>query len=78
MNCPLCGGSYVKTSRIRLSDVPELCVVRFPVRCWDCVWRFRVWLPQLLFSKMMKKATSRITAEKPSHRRRRESLAGSR
>jgi hypothetical protein len=63
MKCPLCGSSYVKTSRIRWSDAPELCIGRFPVRCWDCVWRFHVWLPLVLISKLMGQSRRRINAE---------------
>jgi hypothetical protein len=64
MKCPLCGSSHIKISRIRWSDIPELCVARLPVRCWECVWRFRVWLPQLLISKMMEETRSQMNAER--------------
>jgi hypothetical protein len=53
MNCPFCGKSRIRTSRLRMSDFPEPLIGRLPVRCRDCVGRFLVWLPQLLVYSWM-------------------------
>jgi hypothetical protein len=44
MNCPYCGTPKFRTSRVRLSDVPRLALLQFPVRCRLCRERFYVGL----------------------------------
>jgi hypothetical protein len=63
MNCPYCGSSFVKSSRLRISDFPEPLIGRFPMRCRDCVGRFFVWFPQVLVSMCMQELDSRINPE---------------
>jgi len=53
MNCPFCGRSRFRKSRLRMSDFPEPLIGRLPVRCRDCVGRFFIWLPQLLVHNWM-------------------------
>ena len=36
MNCPYCGTSKFRTSRLRLEDVPRLALLQLPVRCRSC------------------------------------------
>jgi len=48
MNCPFCGRCCLSTSRLRRSDLPQLLIGFFPMRCRDCVYRFFVWLPLVL------------------------------
>ena len=42
MNCPYCGSSKFRTSRVRISDLPRLAVFQYPVRCKLCRERFHV------------------------------------
>jgi hypothetical protein len=42
MNCPYCGTPKFRTSRLRLSDIPRLALLQFPVRCRLCRERFHV------------------------------------
>jgi hypothetical protein len=42
MNCPFCGTPKFRTSRVRVSDIPRLAVLQFPVRCRLCRERFYV------------------------------------
>ena len=44
MNCPYCGTPKFRTSRIRLSDLPRLALLQYPVRCRLCRERFHVGL----------------------------------
>jgi DNA-directed RNA polymerase subunit RPC12/RpoP len=53
MDCPYCGYSHVRRSRLRWSDFPEPIIGRLPMRCGDCSDRFFVWLPQVLISKLL-------------------------
>jgi len=36
MKCPHCGATSFRTSRIRLSDLPRLLLLQYPVRCRTC------------------------------------------
>ena len=42
MNCPHCGTPKFRTSRIRMTDMPRLALLQFPVRCRVCRERFHV------------------------------------
>lgn len=42
MNCPYCGTPKFRTSRFRLTDIPRLALLQFPVRCRLCRERFHV------------------------------------
>lgn len=42
MNCPYCGTPKFRTSRVRLSDLPRLALLQYPVRCRLCRERFHV------------------------------------
>jgi hypothetical protein len=42
MNCPYCGTPKFRTSRLRLTDLPRLALLQFPVRCRLCRERFHV------------------------------------
>jgi hypothetical protein len=42
MNCPYCGTPKFRTSRLRLTDVPRIALLQFPVRCRLCRERFHV------------------------------------
>jgi hypothetical protein len=42
MNCPYCGTPKFRTSRVRISDLPRLALLQFPVRCRLCRERFHV------------------------------------
>lgn len=42
MNCPYCGTPKFRTSRVRISDIPRLALLQFPVRCRLCRERFHV------------------------------------
>ena len=42
MNCPYCGTPKYRTSRLRLTDLPRLALLQFPVRCRLCRERFHV------------------------------------
>jgi len=44
MNCPYCGTPKFRTSRVRISDLPRLALLQFPVRCRLCRERFHVGL----------------------------------
>lgn len=53
MICGRCAGTEFRLSRMRLSDVPRLLALRFPVRCRSChrrtygSWQLAVVLLQL-------------------------------
>jgi hypothetical protein len=34
--CETCGSTHFRPSRFRLSDVPKLIALRYPVRCFGC------------------------------------------
>jgi hypothetical protein len=40
MNCQWCGSSEIRSSRLRLADLPRLSVLRYPVRCRSCEERY--------------------------------------
>ncbi|HEY5329369.1 MAG TPA: hypothetical protein VIJ79_05765 [Acidobacteriaceae bacterium] len=42
--CHFCGGSSLRRSRLRATDVPWLLVLRWPVRCRRCSKRQHVFL----------------------------------
>jgi hypothetical protein len=63
MDCPNCGNSNIRRSRLRLSDFPEPIIGRLPMRCRDCSDRFFVWLPQVLISKWLGQLKRGINAE---------------
>jgi hypothetical protein len=42
MNCPHCGTPRFRDSRIRLTDIPRLFLLRVPVRCLLCRERFSI------------------------------------
>jgi hypothetical protein len=42
MKCPYCDSPKFRTSRIRMSDVPRLALLQYPVRCRLCRERFYV------------------------------------
>jgi hypothetical protein len=44
MLCPNCGIGFLRTSRIRLADLPRLLILRWPVRCSVCADRSYVGL----------------------------------
>jgi hypothetical protein len=35
-NCDACGSTRFRMSRLRVSDVPRLFILRYPVRCRSC------------------------------------------
>lgn len=39
MKCFGCGSSRMRISRLRLSDLPGLLILRYPVRCRSCLQR---------------------------------------
>lgn len=39
MKCFGCGSIRMRTSRLRLSDIPGLLLLRYPVRCYSCLQR---------------------------------------
>lgn len=36
MKCPGCGATDLRTSRLRLSDLPRLLIFQYPIRCRAC------------------------------------------
>ena len=40
LRCPFCFGSKVRRSRLRLSDLLPLLLLRRPYRCYSCSRRF--------------------------------------
>lgn len=46
--CPECYSDEFRLSRFRLSDLPLLVVLRYPIRCRKCMTRFHTSLPQAL------------------------------
>lgn len=36
INCGVCGSTRFRISRFRVSDVPRLLALRYPVRCVSC------------------------------------------
>lgn len=48
MRCPSCGSSHFRLSRLRFSDLLQLFILRYPVRCRLCRERTHV-----SFSKAM-------------------------
>lgn len=45
MRCILCGSTNFRLSRLRVSDLPRMVVLRYPVRCRDCHKRAFMGLP---------------------------------
>jgi hypothetical protein len=62
MNCPLCGRSRIRTSRLCWSDSPELLIGSFPMRCRDCLCRFFKWMPLVLISKWIDASIGWVSA----------------
>jgi hypothetical protein len=46
MKCPACSSTNLRSSRIRFTDIPQLIVLRLPVRCRECDMRSHVPLSQ--------------------------------
>jgi hypothetical protein len=63
MECPFCGRSHIRGSRLRLSDFPEPIIGRLAMRCRDCSGRFFVWLPQMFISKWLGELKRGLNAE---------------
>jgi hypothetical protein len=40
MNCRWCGSSSIRTSRLRLADLPRLFTLQLPMRCRSCEERY--------------------------------------
>jgi hypothetical protein len=40
MNCPWCGSSSLRNSRLRPADFPRLFFLQYPVRCRSCEERY--------------------------------------
>ena len=47
-NCETCGATRFRVSRFRLSDVPQLFIFRYPVRCLYCQERTYASFPWVL------------------------------
>lgn len=46
-NCDACGSTRFRVSRFRVSDVPRLFILRYPVRCIAChkrTYAFLSWI----------------------------------
>lgn len=39
LTCRFCGLSNLRTSRLRLGDLPRLVLLHYPVRCRECKMR---------------------------------------
>lgn len=57
MRCPSCGSTHFRLSRLRFSDLLQLFILRYPVRCRLCRERSHV-----SFAKAMHKHKSRHRA----------------
>jgi len=53
MNCSSCGSNRVRTSRLRLPDLLQLLLFKYPVRCHNCFERCYV---SLLVARKLYKA----------------------
>jgi hypothetical protein len=60
-SCDACGSTRFRISRFRISDLPRLIVLRYPVRCMRCEQRSHGSLPWVLElkKKQAKKAQAR-------------------
>lgn len=47
-HCLGCGSTRLRMSRLRISDVPHLFLLRYPVRCHDCYQRTYIYLGRAL------------------------------
>ena len=66
MNCPWCGSPNIRNSRLRLADLPLLCVLLYPVRCRSCEERYFIGV----FAALKLRAAEKV---RRTERRRRES-----
>ena len=41
-SCPHCGTTRIRSSRMRISDIANLALLRLPVRCCSCLERFHL------------------------------------
>jgi hypothetical protein len=63
MDCPSCGNSHIRRSRLRLSDFPEPIIGRLPMRCIEASY---VGNPET--TKHLDKNLGPITAENHAFR----------
>jgi hypothetical protein len=59
MNCPYCGNPKFRTSHVRLSDIPRLALLQFPVRCRLCRERFHIGMSLALHLKQSERVRER-------------------
>jgi len=62
-NCATCGSTRFRVSRLRLSDVPGLFALRYPIRCMLCMERSYASFPWVLKHKRKRAKRGRGTAD---------------